>query len=130
MTPTQQERSRKWRATPAGKYSEHKRFARQRGVEFKLTFDEWWAIWKESGHFAKRGNRHGCYVMCRRGDEGAYAVGNVFIGKFERNFADGRAAKRWPDVKRKHTRKTTTVRFADEVGSKVKSTYGAAEAPF
>lgn len=127
MTPTQQARSKKWRATPAGKYSEHKRYARQRGVEFLISFKDWLAIWQESGHWEKRGNRHGAYVMCRVGDEGPYAANNVFIGKFERNFADGREKF---NVQRKHTRKTTTVRYDDDAGSKVKTTYGAVDPPF
>lgn len=127
MTPTQQERSRKWRATPRGKFSDHRRYAKARGVGFKLTFDEWWSIWKESGKYGKRGNRHGCYVMCRKGDEGPYAVGNVYVDKFERNAIDG---MRKAAIVRKHTRESTTVRYDEQVGAKVKSTYGAAEAPF
>lgn len=127
MTPTQGERSRKWRATPKGQYSVHKHNANVRGVEFNLTFEQWWSIWQKSGHWDKRGNRAGCYVMCRKGDEGPYAVGNVFIGKFDRNLRD---ARKKSAVIRKHTRKTTTVRFDDTVGTRVKSTYGANEAPF
>lgn len=127
MNSTQSERSRRWRATPKGQFSVHKHNAKVRDVPFTLTFDEWWSVWQESGKWAKRGNRHGLYVMCRCGDEGPYALGNVYIGKFERNLKDARVKSA---VVRKHTRKTTTVRYADEVGAKVQTTYGATEAPF
>lgn len=127
MTPTQGERSRRWRATPRGQYSVHKHNAKVREVEFSLTFEEWWGLWSKSGKWSKRGNRHGDYVMCRYGDEGPYAIGNVYIGKFERNLKDARTKS---VVVRKHTRKTTTVRFDEAAGSKVQTTYGATEAPF
>jgi hypothetical protein len=107
MTPTQGERSRKWRATPKGQYSVHKHNAASRGIEFNLTFDHWWAIWQKSGHWGKRGNRKGYYVMCRKGDEGAYTVGNVFIGSFSRNVQDRNRSV----VRKRHTARSTTVTY-------------------
>lgn len=50
----------------------------RRGIEWKLTLPEWWAIWEESGHWHQRGIGRG-YMMCRKGDVGPYEVGNVFI---------------------------------------------------
>jgi hypothetical protein len=44
-----------------------------------LTFEEWWAIWQESGHWTDRGTHKGQYVMARFGDTGHYQVGNVSI---------------------------------------------------
>lgn len=124
---------RKYRASPKGQYTKHKINARRRGVEFKLTFEEWWDIWQKSGHWDKRGNRKGCYVMSRLRDEGPYAVGNVFIATFSSNVCDRNksvAAKNHTQcylcdgnhshgecvanpIKR-HTRSTTTVIFSDE----------------
>lgn len=63
--------------TPLGAYQMHQSNARVRGVDWLLTFPQWWAIWVESGRWADRGN--GKHCMCRKGDTGAYAVGNVFI---------------------------------------------------
>lgn len=53
--------------------------ARVRGIEFLLTFDEWLKIWMDSGHLHERGRRRHQYCMSRRGDAGAYVVGNVDI---------------------------------------------------
>lgn len=52
--------------------------AERRGVGWELTLWQWWCIWQESGHWHERGRGH-AYVMCRYGDEGPYAPGNVFI---------------------------------------------------
>ena len=110
MGKTQRDRTRRWLATPRGKYSLHKHNARMRGVEFTLTFDEWWSIWQKSGQWKRRGNRSGHYVMCRIMDEGPYAVGNVFIGTFNLNVCDRNRSV----ARKRHTAKTTTVIFSDE----------------
>lgn len=88
MHHTQLERSRKYRSTPKGIYNKQKCNAHERGVEFLLTFDQWWDIWAKSGHWAQRGNRKGRYCMCRHGDEGPYAKGNVYIGTWSANTAE------------------------------------------
>lgn len=53
--------------------------ARERGIEFLLTFDEWLQIWLDSGHLQERGRKCGQYCMARFGDKGPYAIGNVKI---------------------------------------------------
>lgn len=63
---------------PHRAFSVQKRDAKARGIEFKMTLWEWWTIWQESGHWDERGRGQG-YCMCRHGDDGPYAVGNVFI---------------------------------------------------
>jgi Alpha-glutamyl/putrescinyl thymine pyrophosphorylase clade 2 len=60
-----------------GAYVTHRRHARGRNIPFLITFEEWLAVWQESGHINERGN--GRYVMSRPGDVGPYAVGNVRI---------------------------------------------------
>lgn len=59
------------------KYNEHRRSAKKRCVEFRLTFEEWWGYWEP--HYHLRGTTKGCMCMCRRLDQGAYEVGNVRI---------------------------------------------------
>lgn len=108
MTPTQQERSQKWRASPKGKYAEQKRHAKHRGVPFKLTFAQWWGIWTRSGHWDQRGNTAGRYCMCRKGDEGAYEVGNVSIGTWSQNTVERNKVLA---MRRRHTARSTTVTF-------------------
>lgn len=80
---------RRYESSPRGRFLNHKRKAKRRGIEFLLTFDQWLAIWTESGHFSERGNSDGdCYVMARDGDQGPYAVGNVSIVSHSANVAD------------------------------------------
>lgn len=67
------------------RYNEHRQNARRRGIAFLLTFEEWWAIWRNSGRWSKRGWRKGQYVMARYGDRGAYEVTNVRICLAEEN---------------------------------------------
>lgn len=63
---------------PQRRFLEQKRNARVRGIEWHLSFADWWRIWEESGKWGERGRGHG-YAMSRPGDIGPYAVGNVKI---------------------------------------------------
>lgn len=78
--------------TPRGAYLAQKRNAAVRGIGWELTFWQWWTIWQESGHWEQRGRGSG-YVMCRKGDEGPYAVGNVFIATSIENVSTGKHKK-------------------------------------
>lgn len=53
--------------------------AHMRGIEWKLTFAQWFAIWQSSGKLHLRGRGHGKYVMSRVSDQGCYELGNVHI---------------------------------------------------
>lgn len=62
------------------KYYDHKKHAKDRGVQFLFSFDEWVEWWHRNlgdDWLKKRGNRKGKYVMARYGDEGPYAFYNV-----------------------------------------------------
>jgi len=67
------------------KYSQHKSSARQRGIKFNLTYDQWLNIWLISGKIKQRG----FYCMSRIKDKGAYDIGNVFIQTMRQNSLDG-----------------------------------------
>ena len=88
MDATQLERDARYRATPRGQYAHHKHNARNRGVEWLLTFEQWWDIWQRSGHWSKRGNCASKFCMVRIHDTGPYAVDNVVIAPFRINSAD------------------------------------------
>jgi len=60
-------------------YSQQKRNAASRGVAWEMNLPEWWAIWKDSGMWKKRGKFKGQYCMSRFGDVGPYKIGNVAI---------------------------------------------------
>ncbi len=62
--------------------------ARNRGIVFKMSFEEWLGVWKDSGKFHLRGRGKGLYCMARLGDKGPYAVGNVKICTLEENRAE------------------------------------------
>jgi hypothetical protein len=70
------------------KYKQCVAGAKTRGIPFLLTFEEWWQIWQDSGHWEERGNLSGQYVMCRNADQGPYAVGNVRIDTVRGNWLE------------------------------------------
>lgn len=80
------ELQRQRRSTVEGKYKAHKEGAIQRGIEFKLSFDEWWELWKP--HWKDK--LQGEICMCRNGDKGAYEVGNVRIDTWQNNIREAR----------------------------------------
>jgi hypothetical protein len=59
------------------KYLSQKHSAIKRGIEFNLTFAEWYNWWLESGQIHNRGTLKGQYVMARMGDSGAYQLDNI-----------------------------------------------------
>lgn len=50
----------------------------QRGIEFKLTFEEWLAFWGDD--IDRRGRARHDLQMQRFGDRGAYELGNIKKG--------------------------------------------------
>jgi hypothetical protein len=79
VTTSQRECFRRFRKTPRGRFWKQQSRARERGIRWNLTFDEWWSVWQESGKWPERGKAPHQYVMGRKGDSGAYALGNVEI---------------------------------------------------
>jgi hypothetical protein len=69
---------------PFTAFKDQLRCAARRGIGWELTFEQWWALWEESGHWLERGKGQG-YCMCRNGDVGPYAVGNVSIALSREN---------------------------------------------
>lgn len=59
-------------------YSNQRNMARRRGVGWQLTLLQWWDFWRQSGKWERRGSGQG-YVMCRMGDKGPYALGNICV---------------------------------------------------
>jgi hypothetical protein len=74
-------------------YTQQKSNVSQRGLEMRLTFEEWKQIWLDSGHWEERGRGARKYCMMRKGDLGHYEVGNVFIGTGAQNVSDGNLGK-------------------------------------
>ena len=61
--------------------------AKNRGIEWCLTFGEWRDWWLESGHVDERGRCRGEWVMGRAGDTGPYALENLRCLRAEDNVA-------------------------------------------
>lgn len=72
--------------SPRNKYSHQRYRAGMRGVEFLLTFEDWMRLWAPYWH--NRGNLSGQFVMARKGDKGAYKLGNVEIKTQNENARD------------------------------------------
>lgn len=66
-----------------GRYTRHKANAKRRGVPFDISYEDWAALWLRSTYYGLPG-----FAMCRYGDEGPYAVGNVYIGSRRVNARD------------------------------------------
>lgn len=79
------------RGSYAAAYLQQRRSAQHRGVAWTITFPQWMAVWRESGHLDERGRGRDLYCMARRGDKGAYAVGNVYITTVANNVSDYQA---------------------------------------
>lgn len=77
------------------KYNDQKSSAKRRGIEWRITFEEWCEWWVATGHWDQR-SRTG-YVMARYGDKGAYELGNIYCTTAHQNVHDmhvnGRANK-------------------------------------
>lgn len=59
------------------RYHQQRYQAARRGIEFKLTYSEWITWWLATGKYHLRGRDKGKYVMARKGDQGAYELGNI-----------------------------------------------------
>ncbi|WP_447881015.1 hypothetical protein [Serratia fonticola] len=76
--------------SPLHAFLAQRRHASSRGVEWKLSFWDWWLIWQNSGKWESRGRGEDGFCMCRKGDEGAYEKGNVYIASAVHNSVLGK----------------------------------------
>lgn len=74
------------------KFKQQKTNARVRGVEFSFTLASWLETWGPA--WFQRGIGGDSLVMCRVGDVGPYAPGNVYIATCGQNAVDYQAKKR------------------------------------
>jgi len=74
-------------------YVQQKSNAKMRGLEMRMSFDEWKEVWLQSGLWDQRGRGAKKYCMCRKNDTGNYELGNVFISTNSRNLHDGNVGK-------------------------------------
>ena len=85
--------------TPKGAFSQQRRDANKRKIEFLFTFEEWVEWWEHHlgpNWFKKRGRSQGQFVMGRLGDNGPYKLENVECITSEQNHRDGNLGKPKP----------------------------------
>jgi len=77
-----------------GCFTRQRAAAKQRGIPFQFTFEEWLGVWRRSGHLRQRGIGTGRYVMGRHLDQGGYSSSNVSIIPHEQNLRDSAANRK------------------------------------
>lgn len=96
-------------------FARQKSMAKVRGIEWQLTFEEWWNIWEQSGKYEQRGRGAGKYCMSRKGDVGPYAVNNVMIKTIDDNNREAHKGKpQSPELIAKRVAKITGVKHSPE----------------
>lgn len=93
--------------TPQRRYQAHRVSARERGIEFLLSFEEWWGLWEP--FWERRGQKSQDMCMCRRADQGAYEVGNVRIATNRENQQERALEYRTSHAHRKYAPVTRTL---------------------
>lgn len=64
-------------------FNRQKKYAKQRGIGWELTFDQWLAWWGDD--LDKRGRGRDALQMQRPADTGPYAIGNIRKGTPKQN---------------------------------------------
>jgi hypothetical protein len=114
--------------SPRIAYNVHKAGAKRRGIAFELRFEEWLKIWKDSGHFEKRGRFSGQYHMARHNDRGAYAADNVYIITASQNVKEvqGKKGKKRPPFSAEHKRKLSVANTGKKASAETRKKLSAA----
>lgn len=73
-------------------FANQKRVAKERGIEFKLTFEQWLEFWGDD--LLRRGRGASDLQMQRFGDAGAYELGNIKKGHPRENARTAGVCKR------------------------------------
>jgi hypothetical protein len=111
--PSYNKHRRGWRKTPRGQYWQHKSNAQKRRIPWEFTFESWWKLWQDSGHWEQRGHSPGQYCMGRNGDEGPYSPSNCKIITVDDNLAAARERVR---VIRKYIGRSKVVTYETNGG--------------
>ncbi len=65
--------------------------AKSRKIEWQLTFEEWWSVWKL--HWENRTLNN--LQLCREGDNGPYSIDNVYIKTKEENMLEQKQNRKY-----------------------------------
>ena len=79
------------------KWWNQKQSAKQRGIGWDFSFEDWLDFWISSGHWHQRGIKSAdAYVMSRIGDQGPYHPNNVVIKTNKENVLEGNIGRNKP----------------------------------
>jgi hypothetical protein len=82
------------------KWFDQRQSARNRGIKFDFSFEDWLQFWLDSGHWSERGVKTADqYVMSRIGDTGPYKRDNVVIKTNKENVLEGNVGRLKPQWK-------------------------------
>ena len=71
--------------TPKKAFDDQMRHAKDRGIDWLFTYEEWLELWLVSGEWQNRGRLPDQFCMCRFGDNGPYSLRNCFIATNKEN---------------------------------------------
>ena len=74
------------------RFGKHKRDSSKRGIDFKLSLDEWYNWWLQQGidkNIPSKLNKN-TLCMCRYNDQGAYELNNIYCASLSQNQKDAR----------------------------------------
>ena len=77
--------NRYYTENPKGMFCRQKASANRRGIDWQLSYEDWKAIWDESGKLDQRGRGANKFCLARKFDEGPYSVDNVYITENSKN---------------------------------------------
>jgi hypothetical protein len=80
------------RSTARARYWHQQKAAKQRGIEWALSFEQWLEWWGED--LDNRGQHSFNLQMCRIGDKGGYELGNIYKGTPAQNMRVAGALRR------------------------------------
>ncbi len=83
------------------KFTQARLHARERGIGWDYTYDDWRNDWDQSGHWLERGPGPNQFCMSRRNDRGPYRRGNTEIVTNQQNWDSQKAS---PAMRRKMSR--------------------------
>jgi hypothetical protein len=72
-------RNSAYEASPRGQFSRQKANAVARGVNWELSFDDWWKVWEDSGKYPERGRLTGQYALVRKNPDASFNLNNIHI---------------------------------------------------
>ncbi|MEK1932225.1 MAG: hypothetical protein AAAC47_21105, partial [Pararhizobium sp.] len=78
--------------SPFHRFCRQRMNAKARGIEWNLSFADWWRIWRDSGKWDQRGRGYR-FNMARYGDSGPYSEENVYICTGAQNASDSYLTK-------------------------------------